>query len=416
MDENPRLEKIDVQFIRQEQIMKKALCICLLTAFLVPAVLADDIIKREYEISKGGNLILETEIGGDIYVKGWEEDKVIVKAEVIDVDDDAYELYFDQSSSRLKIEVDKKRNWRKRDSGKIDFFIKVPAEFNIEIETTGGPVTIEDIKGDVGGQTAGGSLEFSGIEGNINFQTMGGSIEAKRINGQLNLKTMGGSVTVLDSKVDGKVSTMGGSIRIEDVDGDLDGSTMGGSVTYRNVTGRSSTSPQKPLHITTMGGSIQVDEAPGGAELDTKGGSIEVNKAGNYVKAETMGGSIIIREIDGWVDATTMGGSVEVNMVGDPDKGNRDVYLSSKGGDIELTVPRGLSMDFDIELAITRDAREDYDIYSDFDLDKKKTGKWESFWGSKRKYIYGTGEHEGGKNKIRIATINGDVIIRDGGN
>jgi len=40
--------------------------------------------------------------------------------------------------------------------------------------------------------------------------------------------------------------------------------------------------------------SIEVDEAPNGAELDTKGGSIEVNRAGNYVKAETMGGSIII--------------------------------------------------------------------------------------------------------------------------
>ena len=159
-----------------------------------------------------------------------------------------------------------------------------------------------------------------------------------------------------------------------------------------------------------------MDEAPNGAELDTKGGSIEVNRAGNFVKAETMGGSITIREIDGWVDASTMGGSVEVRMVGDPDKGNRDVYISSKGGNIELIVPKGLSMDFDIELAYTKDSDRDYDIYSDFDLKKKRTDDWEGFWGSKRKFIYGTGQHKGGNNKIRIATINGDVYIREGKN
>ena len=129
-----------------------------------------------------------------------------------------------------------------------------------------------------------------------------------------------------------------------------------------------------------------------------------------------MGGSIIIREIDGWVDASTMGGSVEVNMVGDPDKGKRDVFISSKGGNIELTVPPGLSMDFDIELAYTRDSDRDYDIYSDFEIKKKKTDKWEGYWGSKRKSIYGTGKHKGGKNKIRIATSNGDIMIKEGRN
>lgn len=396
--------------------MKKIICLCLAVIFLASPAFADEVIKREFDISKGNRLVLETEIGGDIYIKGWDGNKIMVKAEVIRMDEDDYEIDFDLSSTVLDIRVEKNGSWWKRDRGEIDFSIKVPNEFNIEIETAAGPVVIEDVKGEVSGKTAGGSLDFYGIDGEINFRTMGGSIEAKKINGRLDLKTMGGSVTVTDSKVDGKVSTMGGSILIEDVDGDLDGSTMGGSVTYRNVTGRSSTSSQDELEITTMGGSIEVDEAPGGANLDTKGGSIEVNRAAQFVKAETMGGSITIREIDGWVDASTMGGSVEVHMVGDPDKGRRDVFISSKGGDIELVVPSGLSMDFDIELAYTRDSDKDYDIYSDFDLKKEKTKSWESRWGSKRKFIYGTGQHEDGKNKIKIATINGDIYIKEGRN
>lgn len=396
--------------------MKRTVLVCLLLAFLASFVFADDVIKRDFEVSRGKDLVLETEIGGNIYIKGSDEDKIKIKAEVYDIDDDDYDIDFDLASAGLTIVVDKKGSWRRRRSGEIDFTIIVPDEFNIEIETAAGSVNIEDIKGNVSGETAGGSLDFCCIEGDVDFQTMGGSIDARKITGYLDLNTMGGSITVLDSKVNGEVKTMGGSIRIEDVDGDLDGSTMGGSVTYRNVTGRSSSDEPAPLHVTTMGGSIKVDEAPYGAELDTKGGSIEVNRAGNFVRAETMGGSINIREIDGWVDASTMGGSVEVQMVGDPEKGDRDVYISSKAGDIELTVPPGLSMDFDIELAITKDAREHYDIYSDFDLKKRKTDRWEGGWGSKRKYIYGTGQYKGGKNKIRIATVNGDINIREGTN
>jgi len=396
--------------------MKKLIFLCLTVFFLTSLASADDVIKREFDISKGGKLILETEIGGDIYVKGGDENKVVVKAEVIRMDESDYDMDFDDGSGTLSITVEKNGRWRNHDRGEIDFSIKVPNEFDIEIETAAGPVVVEDVKGSVSGKTNGGSLDFYGIDGDIVFRTMGGSIEAKRINGHLDLKTMGGSVTVTDSKADGKVSTMGGSIMIEDVDGDLDGSTMGGSVTYRNVTGRSSTSQQNPLEISTMGGSIEVDEAPGGANLETKGGSIEVNRAGNFVEAETMGGSITIRDVDGWVDASTKGGSVEVRMTGDPDKGKRDVFLSSNGGDIDLTVPPGLSMDFDIELAYTKDSDRDYDIYSDFDLKKKRTEDWEGYWGSKRKFIYGSGQHEDGKNKIKITTVNGDIYIRKGQN
>lgn len=396
--------------------MKKLICVCLAVFFLASLAFADDVIKREFDISKGGKLILDTEIGGDIYIKGWDGDNVVLKAEVIRMDEGDYNMDFDAGSGTLAITVDKEGRWWKRNDGEIDFSIKVPNEFDIEIETSAGPVVVEDIKGEVSGSTAGGRLEFYGIDGDVDFRTMGGSIEAKKINGHLNLKTMGGSITVTDSKADGKVSTMGGSIVIEDVDGDLDGSTMGGSVRYRNVTGRSSTSVQDPLEISTMGGSIEVDEAPGGAILETKGGSIEVNRVANFVEAETMGGSITIREIDGWADATTKGGSVEVRMIGDPDKGKRDVFLSSNGGDIDLTVPPGLSMDFDIELAYTRDSHRDYDIYSDFDIKKERTDEWEGHWGSKRKYIYGSGQNKDGKNKIKISTVNGDIHIRQGRN
>ena len=127
-----------------------------------------------------------------------------------------------------------------------------------------------------------------------------------------------------------------------------------------------------------------------------------------------MGGDIEVEEIDGWIEATTMGGDVTVTMVGDPDKGKRDVEIESMGGDIELEVPDGLSMEFDIELAYTKDAKKEYKIISDFDMKLEKTDEWERDGGTKKKYIYGTGEIKGGKNVIKIKTTNGNIYIRKG--
>jgi DUF4097 and DUF4098 domain-containing protein YvlB len=144
------------------------------------------------------------------------------------------------------------------------------------------------------------------------------------------------------------------------------------------------------------------------------GGDITVESAGKFVKARTMGGDIEVDAVNGWVKATTMGGDVSVVMVGDPDRGKRDVEIKSMGGEIELEVPPGLSMEFDIELAYTKNSKRNYKIVSDFPMEIERTEKWKSRWGSKRKYIYGTGKVKGGRNRIKIRTINGNIYIREG--
>jgi len=189
---------------------------------------------------------------------------------------------------------------------------------------------------------------------------------------------------------------------------------MGGEVSYRNMKTRDDREDAREVKISTMGGAIEVDDAPGGANVSTMGGEIRIRRARKYVKAKTMGGEIQIDEIDGGVKATTMGGEITVNMVGDPDEYDRDVILSSMGGDIKLTVPEGLSMEFDIELAITRRSSDKYQIISDFPMKIEETEDWDRSEGSARRYVYGTGKVKDGKNRIRIDTINGDIIIRKG--
>ena len=102
---------------------------------------------------------------------------------------------------------------------------------------------------------------------------------------------------------------------------------------------------------------------------------------------------------------------MEVKMVGNPDEGNRDVTLTSMGGDIKLSVPSGLSMDIDIEIAFTKNYERNVDIISDFDIQKKVGDKLDKSNGSKWKYLTGKGSVNGGRNKIKIKTVNGNVYL-----
>jgi DUF4097 and DUF4098 domain-containing protein YvlB len=420
--------------------------------FLVCAVVtgelfarSDRVIEKEFKLGKGKKLELEIDSGGSLEIEGWDKKSVDVRVQIKGRDADDVEVEFDKKSSGLVIHS----YFESRGDHKayIDFEIRVPDKFDISIDSKGGRVSI------------------AGVEGTFSGKTMGGSIELERLKGEVALTTMGGSIEVINSDLDGKVKTMGGSVVVEDVVGDLEGSTMGGDIEYRNVKRRSGkqedevsihtmggdievdragkrvhvktyggdievsrseeveamtmggdieVAKSKKVNVKTMGGDIDVEEAREGAHLETMGGDITIGAAGEYVKAKTMGGDIEVRKIDGWVKATTMGGDVMVKMVGDPDKGRRDVEIKSMGGQIELEVPAGLDMTFDIELAYTKDAKRDYEIISDFDMEIEKTKKWERYGGTKKKYIYGTGTVGSGKHEIKIKTVNGNIYIRKG--
>jgi len=157
-----------------------------------------------------------------------------------------------------------------------------------------------------------------------------------------------------------------------------------------------------------------VDSAPAGANVSTMGGDIRIRSAAVAVKAKTMGGDINLDAVDGGVRASTMGGDIVVKMIGDPTRGNRDVDLSSMGGDIELTVPANLSMDFDIKLTYTKNSSRSYKIDSEFPIKTEQSNDWDYSEGTPRKYIFGTGKTGSGKYRIKLETTNGDIRILKG--
>jgi len=352
-------------------------------------------VKKDFEVKPGGKVVIDLKTGAGIEIQGWEKD--LLSAEAV-YDTEEIEFRFQKNGNTVEI-VSEYKTRKKNQNSSAKLILHIPAKFDVDFNTMGGGVTI------------------SYVEGKMVGKTMGGALDLRNLKGYLDVTTMGGAITLKDSEVDGRAKTMGGEVLVENVKGDVNASSMGGKVQHKNVSGKAK-SVGNEVDISTMGGALDIDRAPNGAKLKTMGGEITINYAGKFLDAETMGGDINAKEVDGWIKAKTMGGDIEAKMVGDPKEGNRDVKLTSMGGDITLVVPNGLSMDIDIEIAYPKNSRKEFEdckIISDFKIDETRTTEWERKNGnSERKYIYGKGSVNGGKNKIIIKTINGNVYLKKG--
>jgi DUF4097 and DUF4098 domain-containing protein YvlB len=377
--------------------------LCLVATSLTPASSGKgDTRTYEFEVSPGGTIRFDLDSGGSVSISGWDRSEIDVS-------------YVQRGSGhKHDVEILQEHDGllvtsgmapREGTSSDLAFEIRLPHEFNVSFESTGGSLKIVDVEGDFKGRT------------------MGGGLTLRNVNGTVHLKTMGGDIEVTDAELDGSISTMGGTVLLKNVVGDVDAASMGGNVRYENVRGSTGTLrvpagasggdiKQKTVAISTMGGDIVVDEAPVGAQVNTMGGDILVKQASGFVRAKTMGGNIDIRVDDGWVDAITMAGDVFVEIEEGLGDGEKGVKLASMSGDVELVVPADLSMDLDLTLAYTRNSSQDFQIKSDFDVEIERSKDWDYSNGTPRKRIYGTGKVGSGKYPVVVETINGNIVLK----
>ena len=217
--------------------------------------------RQEIDVRPGEELEIDSATGGSLEITGWDEDRVVVEAEFTGRDRDNVSFDVRRSSGKVTITTDFKERSRHHSSGG-EIRVKVPRRFDLDLETTGGNITVDDVEGRIEGETMGGNLTLRGLDGTLDMSTMGGNIARG------------------DSRVDGKVETMGGNVKLSDVEGSIEANTLGGDVIYDNVRPGASGSEVK---ISTHGGNISVPDAPFGADADTLGGNIRVDSAADHV-------------------------------------------------------------------------------------------------------------------------------------
>lgn len=361
----------------------KTLFATVLAATLAVPVLAGTL-QKEVNASPGETLTVDLRPGGSIEVRAWDRNAVSVEATV---SGETGGIKVERSNDGVAV------SHRTGSGRNAQFKIQVPRRFDLELETNGGGITIENVEGTMKGASRGGSLSLSGLRGT------------------LKLSTHGGDITMRDSKVDGSVSTMGGNVLLENVDGTVKASSMGGNV--RSLKTSAAATGQSAVELSTMGGNVIVEDAPNGATVSTMGGNVVVKNAGRAVRAKTMGGNVELTAIDGSVVASTMGGNVAASIVA-TGPGSHDVTIESKGGDVELVLPAGFAMNVEVEIAVTKPSARRYGIQSDFPLDVATTPAAHADDQNAHRLIRGRGQSGAGTHKVRIKTMNGDVKIKRG--
>ncbi len=96
----------------------------------------------------------------------------------------------------------------------VDFDVLVPIETRVEVDTSNGAITVEDIDGTIRLDTSNGAIDVYDSSGSLNVDTSNGRIEIVRFVGDLRLDTSNGEVW------------------IEEVTGSVDAETSNGSVHY----------------------------------------------------------------------------------------------------------------------------------------------------------------------------------------
>lgn len=270
---------------------------------LTTTAFADDVIRKGFNVAEGGTLRLDADLGDVKIVTGG-------NGVAIEVIRDArgrkgeermreHKIDFRQSGNDVIITSDDDgddNGWFQwSDDYRVQWNIRVPARYNIDVKTSGGGIDLADIGGTVEARTSGGGIRTGKLSGDATLKTSGGSIRVGGATGELNAHTSGGSIDIGDTTGDVEAKTSGGSISL---------SRVGGKVVAR-----------------TSGGGIRVDDALGTVDASTSGGSITAN---------------LSRQPQGDSRLATSGGSVTVNIAGGV---NLELDARASGGGVKSDVP-----------------------------------------------------------------------------
>ena len=272
-----------------------------------------DTIERTFSVADGGLLVIDADHGNVRLNSGASgEVRVIVRRTPrADADAEDYEVEFDQEGDRIRVVGTNTVRHSGRAGVNVDFEVTVPRRFNIDAETAGGNIAIDNLDGRVKLSTSGGNLSLGSISGEVDAHTSGGNISLDGAGGSVVVNTSGGNISL--GRVSGTVraTTSGGNISVDEVGGEITARTSGGQISAR-LTGQ----PKADCLLRTSGGGITVhlaDDIAVDLEAETSAGRVStdidvavsgpikknrlhgaINGGGPLLKLETSAGDVRI--------------------------------------------------------------------------------------------------------------------------
>jgi DUF4097 and DUF4098 domain-containing protein YvlB len=184
--------------------------------------------------------------------------------------------------------------------GNATLTVHVPAGKSVEVQTSGGPVHVTGITGDVEAVNRGGPLTVEGSPRDVELTSTGGPVTVNATARSVSVNSTGGPVTI------------GGTVR-----GLAEVNAMSGPVTV--------TAAAERVEINALSGPVRITNAGGPVEVASVSGPV-------YLAGRRLSGSI--ENVSGGVVVEgTLGGGLSVE---------------SHSGDVELRLPAGTAADVDV--------------------------------------------------------------------
>jgi DUF4097 and DUF4098 domain-containing protein YvlB len=328
---------------RKHSELPRALVATLLASALPLAQAAtENNLEKTFSVTPGGKLILDVDRGSiDLTSGNGSEVKVEVfrkvSARTKSKEQELlreHQVNFQQEGNIVTVRSLGKRvssKWWNWDRTRFEFryVVSVPQKFNVDLKTSGGGISAEDLIGDVKVRTSGGGLRLSKIQGPITGHTSGGGITLGECKGAIKVDTSGGGIGINAGEGNLSAETSGGSIQIKQFKGDAVVKTSGGGIASEQIEGN--------LVASTSGGSIAASLAgqpSGDCRLKTSGGNINVRLKESTaldIDASTSGG-----HVNSDLPVTVLGEAKHSSLRGKMNGGGKSLVLHTSGGNINL--------------------------------------------------------------------------------
>ncbi|MFQ5663117.1 MAG: DUF4097 domain-containing protein [Terriglobia bacterium] len=276
----------------------------------------------------------------------------------------------------------------------IEFEIKVPRRFNLDLQTGGGDLIVERLEGELRAVTAGGDIRTGDVTGPVRAETAGGSIVLGNIGQRVEARTAGGAIRVGNVNGDATLETSGGKIHTGRIAGAVRAKTAGGDILLAGA--------GADIIAQTAGGQIRIGESGGGVRAQTAGGSINLDAVRGPIRVETAGGSIHLYRVQSAVQAATAAGKILAQIAASAENFGASL-LETSFGDVEVYLPPDLPLTIDATIQMATGHK----ILTDFPLTIE--GGKASFGPST---LRGHGALNGGGVVLRILTTAGNIEIR----
>ncbi len=173
----------------QSNIKKSLYPLILLVIFLltIPAYAKTEKVEKTFSVNKGGTLVIECD-QGSIYVGTYDGDEVFVSVKKRASSKEQLKNFGVQIEQRGNDVYVKGENGQNNLVGVV-FSVDVPKEYNVELRTGEGSISIDDIKGNIDAYTAEGNIKVADVKGDLKADAPKGSIRLGKITGKSSVNT-----------------------------------------------------------------------------------------------------------------------------------------------------------------------------------------------------------------------------------